>query len=91
MVNVNPLLEGVESGMFGHPARNPFASVSPICWLLIDKMHCLIPQVLKNMGVPVKIKRLSHRYVDKERSTLERVRMTPRAVESLLLQSGWAT
>ena len=72
MVIVKPLQKGAENGMFRHPARNAFALVSPICWLLNDKMYCCvitrngpIPQVLEDMGVAVKITRLSHREIDK--------------------------
>ena len=78
--------------MFGHPTREEFALLSLIRRLLNDKTYrCVItgngpvPQILKNIGVAVKVSRLSYSKLIKIRSILDSVRMIPMAVESLLV------
>ena len=62
MIIVKPLQKGTENGMFGHLARNAFALVSSICWLLNDEAYCCmitrngpISQFLEDVRVTVKI------------------------------------
>ena len=78
--------------MLGHPAGNAVALVTSICWLLSDKTYCCvitrngpIPQVLEDMGVAVESRASTISRLKTMRSMLERVRMIPRAVESLLV------
>ena len=92
MVVVKPLQKGAENGMFGHPAGNSFAHVSSRCWLLNDKTYCCVvtrngpsPQVLEDMRMTMELSCSAMGRLIKIRSILERVRMTPRAVESLLV------
>ena len=68
MVVVKLSQKGAENGMFGHQTGNTFAQVSSRCRFLNDKTYCCvitwngpIPQVLKDMGVAVKMTRPSHR------------------------------
>ena len=78
--------------MFGHPAGHTFALVSSIRGVLNDEAYCcvitrngLLSQVFNDMRVTVEISCFSHGRWIKIRSILERVRMTPRAVEFLLV------
>ena len=63
---MKPFQKRAKNGMFGQPARNVFALVSSICWLLNDEAYCCVitrngpvHQVLEDMRVAVKISHLS--------------------------------
>ena len=69
---MKPLQKRAKNGMFGHPAWNAFALLSSICWLLNDESYrCVITrngpvlQLLEDMGVAMKISRLSRSQVTK--------------------------
>ena len=56
------------NGTFGHPTWNAFALLHPMSWLLNDQTFRRVttrsgpvPRILEDMGVAVKISRLSHR------------------------------
>ena len=58
--------------MFGHPTRNAFALVSPICWLLNDETYRRVvtrngpdPQVLEDMKVAMEVACFSQKTIDK--------------------------
>ena len=68
VVIVKPLQNFLGNGIFGHPTWNAFPVLLPISWLLNDKTYRRVitrngpvPQILKDMGVAVKISRLNHR------------------------------
>ena len=68
VVTVKPLEDRTEDRMFGHPAWNAFALLLPISRLVNDKTYRRVvtrngpvTQVLEDMGVAVKISRLSRR------------------------------
>ena len=70
---VKPLQNRTINSMFGHPTREAFALLSLIRRLLNDNTYRRVitrngpvPQILKNMGVAVKVSRLSHRLVNKD-------------------------
>ena len=71
VVIVKLLQKGAENGMFGHPAGNAFALVSPSSWLWNDKTYRRVitrngpvHQVFEDMREAVKISRLSQKLID---------------------------
>ena len=61
---VKPLQNRAENGMFGHPTWNAFA-LNDNTYSRVITRNGPVPQILKNMGVAMKVTRLSHRQVNK--------------------------
>ena len=72
VVRVTDLFQDrAEDGMFGHPTRDTFHLVAPICRFLYDDTHgCMVTRygpfrkILKHMRIAVDIACLSHREID---------------------------
>ena len=72
MIVTDLFQNGTENGMLGHPTRDTFDLMAPICRFLYDNAHCCVvtrdgafTKVLKDVGMAMKISCLSHRKVKK--------------------------
>ena len=98
LVTVTDLLQdSAEYRMFGHPTRYSLDFVTTACRFLHDDSDCNMitrygpfSQVVRDMGITMKITRLCYRYMNERSVNLDSVRSVPSAAVSFLAKFGCA-